>query len=284
MSVIKSFDMLTDGEYAFSVKVLGIPFGGPVNGAYDLHGERFTKNTNIGEGVGTIYSFLHHGYDSEVAKKFGVNALKDQIGIARKLEMTDEGWLYEILVKKSYKYKEVLKTLYDQGLLGVSSGAVPVSVIKDEDGKTIKQWFPEEISFTVSPANPATFNIIKSMEDNMEEIKVTEETAVNPITDSFTKALDAATDQVATETAKVELENRIGEIHDMFTKMLDRMEKLEGNYAKTLQVVDEGMKGVALSIGQKLAEPARPFQVAGTQKTLATDKRQTKLVMPGEGR
>lgn len=284
MSVIKSFDTLTDGEYAFSVKVLGIPFGGPVNGAYDLHGERFTKNTNIGDGVGTVYSFLHHGYDTEIAKKFGVNALKEQIGIARKLEMTDEGWLYEILVKKSYKYKKVLKALYDQGLLGVSSGAIPVSVIKDEDGKTIKQWFPDEISFTVSPANPATLNVIKSMEDDMEDIQKEKEAEVNPITDSFTKALDAASDEVATENAKVELENKIGEIHDMFNKMLDRMATLEVSYAKTLQVVDEGMKGVALSIGQKLAEPARPFQAPGTQKTLTNDKRQTKLIMPGEGR
>lgn len=180
-------------------EVVGIPYGGPeyLNGK-DLHGERFTKNTDYGKDlqgnvvVNTIYAFYDHALNDVIGR--------DQIGYAKFFQETDEGQVWEIEVMRAYRYHDMLLALAQKNLLGASSQPVQTAVEIDYESGEIKRWYPAEISLTPTPANPnavaqvmKSFNMEYKVEDVVEE-ELNKKPEDDKVEDQDTPELDLASE------------------------------------------------------------------------------------------
>jgi hypothetical protein len=154
---------------ATTFRVVGIPYGGPdYLGGVDLQGERFDKSaTDYGKNengevvVDTIYAFYDHALNDRVGKKL--------LGYAKFYQDTDDGQLWDIEVRRAYRYHDMLAALAEKNLLGASSQPVQTAVEIDGATGLIKQWMPAEISLTTTPANP------KAVAEVMKNFKLEDE-------------------------------------------------------------------------------------------------------------
>jgi len=126
-----------------------------VFGGKDLVGDRFTKQTDLGdtrpfEGLPV---FFDHAAGSLVS----------QIGVVKSWVPTDEGIDVEIELDKSHRYiKEIMK-LVKSGRLGLSTGAV--SHLVERVNGELKRWVVGELSLTATPAEPRTLPGVKTLGD-----------------------------------------------------------------------------------------------------------------------
>ncbi len=131
------------------IEGLAIPFGGPIGGK-DLHGERFTADTDIvrdlyPNGRPTLYN---HGVNKDMELTVQGRQFED--------ELTPEGIFARVELDKNAKYHAVVSDLIRRSKLSFSSGAIPHLVKTSADG-TITRWPWQELSLTPTPANPDAF-------------------------------------------------------------------------------------------------------------------------------
>ncbi len=161
---MKSFEISPEGD--LHILVYGVPFGGPeyLDGK-DLHEERFDKNTDIGP-LEKVLSFWDHAKvsDDPTYKHVGEYFGTDPIGIAEKVGMDDEGWIYKIIVDRRKKYFELLKRLADAKLIDASSTPFQRSAEKTADGLWTK-WHVVEVALTPTAANPLARQLAKSISE-----------------------------------------------------------------------------------------------------------------------
>ena len=119
---------------------------GVVFGGVDLTGDRFTKNTDFGES--RSFAGLPVYYDHSLG------GLKSQIGAVKQWIPTDEGIDVEIELDRRHAYASKVMELVKRGALGLSTGALPHLVVR-ENGE-LKRWVIGEISLTPTPAEPRT--------------------------------------------------------------------------------------------------------------------------------
>ncbi len=163
------------------IVLLGLPYGSPDR--KDLQDDYFTKDTDFGTVQEVVAYFSHANPLDEKALQEGILTPETH----RKLSLTpmgkavvetetDEGILYRIMFDKAYRYKKLVKRLYDEGLLGASSTPFQKTVEKESDGK-ITKWHVIELGPTLSAANPDTRESLKEIfksigEDDLVEPKV----------------------------------------------------------------------------------------------------------------
>jgi HK97 family phage major capsid protein len=125
---------------------------GIVFNKYDLDGEVFTKNTNF------FVDSINY-----VPVLYGHNAkeIKEVLGKATISSITEEGVLFDIIIKRSNKYFGLIKKLVELGRLGLSTGALPQTL--EKDGNFIKQWQIGELSLVENPAEPSTIFTLKEI-------------------------------------------------------------------------------------------------------------------------
>lgn len=153
-------------EGDLSIRVVGVPFGGPdYLGRRDLDNEYFDKSTDVGP-LSVVLSYFHHGQDQE----FG----PEPTGVAQKVGQSEEGWLYDIIVHRNHRYKDLLKRLAEQGHLGVSSTPFQATAQKTEDGLW-KTWHVIELGLTPTPANPDAKILVQKALNEMANKKSVED-------------------------------------------------------------------------------------------------------------
>lgn len=119
---------------------------GVIFGGVDLTGDRFTKNTDFGETRSFIGLPVYYDHS--------LGGLKSQIGEVKQWIPTDEGIDVEIELDRRNKYASKVMELVKRGGLGLSTGALPHLVVR-ENGE-LKRWVIGEISLTPTPAEPRT--------------------------------------------------------------------------------------------------------------------------------
>ena len=139
---------------------------GIVFNTIDLQGEKFTPDTELMlENVKAIPVLWEHT----------VTGLDDILGFAKAVRKDDIGVFFELNLKRSNAYVEAVRKFAERGRLGLSTGALPQTMQREEDGKTIKRWQVCEISATVTPAEFRTLGVaeVKALEDvmNLENAK-----------------------------------------------------------------------------------------------------------------
>ena len=170
------------------IEGLAIPYGGPMAGGKDLHGETFTPDTDLAldwfpQGRPLIYD---HGLDAH--QKTSVQ------GRQTEHEMIDEGvWVHAVL-DTSAKYHTAVARLIAAGKMFFSSGAMAHLVDVDPATGAIKRWPWVELTMTPTPANPyAAMYPVKSV-DLVEHLGATGLDVPADLIAAALKALDSEDD------------------------------------------------------------------------------------------
>lgn len=216
--LVKGVHVTEEGDVV--IPVIGIPFRGPKGGNADLIGDVFDKNTDFGPAeVDTVYSYFDHGMSvdyiaDEYEELYGeapdsqtLNRLKsafgrEPIGYAKRIEETDEGILYNIVVSRRHKYKELLRRLAEEGMLDASSKAVE-RINDPQNPNRIKGWHIGAIDLTPSPMNPEAKALIKSimeaqqMGDETKTQKAVADEAQTQVVEPTDAGADEATPQAS---------------------------------------------------------------------------------------
>lgn len=157
----------------WELDVLGVPFGGPVNGK-DSDGEYFSPNTEIYKDFfKTIPVFYYHGINPD-----GKTAQKDPvlIGTAQYSRTDKRGHWYRVTLNKAVAFAKRMWEAAKQGIARASSGSLS-HLVRIEKGGEIKNWAVAELSLIDAegkrqPANAwaVASPVMKAMYDqaNME--------------------------------------------------------------------------------------------------------------------
>lgn len=152
-------------------------------GGTDLHGERFTPETEVESAytkTGRLYVDFEHGHKPEADGP----GRHDVLGYVdwSTARMTEKGLWVERVLERRNQYMQAIEPLIEQGLFGTSSEAVPEEVEVDEGGN-IRRWPLRRDTLTVNPAEP------RMMVDNfLAAIKsIVDKQAVEPAKDIFTE-------------------------------------------------------------------------------------------------
>lgn len=111
----------------------------------DLEGEFFTKETNF---------YLENFERLPVLYGHNQKEIRGVIGKATVERIDDVGILFNIIIDRANKYKELVKKLVEMGKLGLSSGTAEQFFSKEAN--MIKEWGLVELSLTETPAEPRT--------------------------------------------------------------------------------------------------------------------------------
>lgn len=122
----------------------------------DLHDEKFTRETEfLLDKVKSVPFLWEHNLDGP----------GDILGFATPVKTDDIGILFEINLRRSHQYVEMVRRFVEKGRLGLSTGALPQTMRRD--GQEIKRWQICELSGTVTPAEFRTLGVheVKAIED-----------------------------------------------------------------------------------------------------------------------
>lgn len=289
---IGAVDYTPEGD--LKIRVIGVPFGGPEYlGGKDLDNEYFSKSTDVGP-LPVVLSYFHHGQDPD----FG----PELTGVAQKVGQSDEGWLYDVIVHRNHRYKDLLKRLAEEGHLGVSSTPYQATAQKSEDGLW-KTWHVVELGLTPSPANPeARILVQKAMEEMankktaedqvQEEIPVTAEAEAQVVDeqpepeveaqpevslkDMIYKALtEAKPSDDGSSTLIAELAKNVASIEE-------RIERMEQNQEKRLNEIRDAFPALAKAMAEYTTQAleGQVSEFAQKSKTEREIEQRQKAVAP----
>jgi HK97 family phage major capsid protein len=136
--------MVTD----YVIKGTAIVYGGR-----DLVGDYFTKETDLGKTRPFVGMPVY--YDHALGNE------RNQIGVVKQWEETDGGIDVEIELNKRYKYVQQVLELVKKGVIGLSTGAVGNTVVREKG--QLKRWVVGELSLTTTPCEPRTVTSAKAV-------------------------------------------------------------------------------------------------------------------------
>jgi HK97 family phage major capsid protein len=127
----------------------------------DLYGEKFAPDTEL---------FLENIKSIPVLWEHNLGDVTDVLGWAKPVKTDEVGVFFELSLRKSNKYIEAIRKFAEMGRLGLSTGALPQTIIRDDKTKTIKRWQVCEISTTVTPAEFRTLGVsqVKALAEMVE--------------------------------------------------------------------------------------------------------------------
>jgi len=114
----------------------------------DLHGEKFTQDTQF---------FLENVKSVPVLWEHNLTDVNDIMGWAKAVHTDSVGVFFELALKRSNAYVAAIQKLAEKGRIGLSTGALPQTIRRDDN--VIKQWQVCEISTTVTPAEFRTLGV-----------------------------------------------------------------------------------------------------------------------------
>ena len=123
---------------------------GVVFDAHDFHGEKFEKDTEF---------FLENVKAIPVLWEHNRRESADILGYAKHVRTDDLGIVFEMALQRSNRYVGLVEKFVKMGRLGLSTGALPQTIVRDDDSKSVKRWQICEISATVEPAEFRTLGV-----------------------------------------------------------------------------------------------------------------------------
>lgn len=160
---------------------------GVVFDATDLHGEKFAPDVEL---------FLENVKQIPVLWEHNLSSPTDILGWAKAIRTDDVGVFFELALKRSNAYVSMIQKLAEKGRIGLSTGALPQTVLRDDVNKTIKRWQVCEISATVTPADFRTLGVeeVKALEEILNSDKAEDSQegteGVKPVSDESPIAED----------------------------------------------------------------------------------------------
>ncbi len=131
---------------------------GVVFNTEDLHGEMFTPETDL---------MLDNVKAVPVLWEHTATGVKDILGFAKHVRTDDFGVLFELTLKRSNKYVEMIRKFVERGRLGLSTGALPQTI--QREGIVIKRWQVGELTATVTPAEFRTLGVVQTKSEMKAE-------------------------------------------------------------------------------------------------------------------
>lgn len=195
---------------------------GIVFDSIDLHGEKFTKETNFFiEGINSVPVLWSHN----------LKEIKGILGKATISQIDDVGVLFDIIIDRSNRYMQLVKKLVETGRVGLSTGALPQTA--EKEGNVIKSWQIGEISLTETPAEFLTLSLeeVKHFADMLNEVS-------SESSDESYKLEELN----QTEKAEIEFEN----IEIIGEQKMENIEtpQVENAYEKTMKALEEKLEKV----------------------------------------
>lgn len=120
--------------------VLGVPFGGPVQGR-DLHGECFTPSTKLHLDKFSPLVLYYHAFDPAGLPQ----GEPVEIGEIIAHEQRPDGWWFKVLLDRTQAYAQRVWNAAQKNLARASSGSAEHLIRTNADG-TIKNWPMVELS------------------------------------------------------------------------------------------------------------------------------------------
>lgn len=170
----------------------------------DVYGDIFTKDTNFGGSRPFV--------GMEVMYDHALTSVKGSIGKVTDWVMTDDGIDVEIEINKHLDYAQKIMDMVKMGIIGLSTGALPHTIIQDSQAKTYKRWTVGELSLTPQPAAPHTIFTVKHMQGDFARTAanhdVTDHNQSSHTMESIDmdKSLQEFADTVATKAATAALD------------------------------------------------------------------------------
>lgn len=126
----------------------------------DLHGEKFVPDTEF---------FLENVKSIPVLWEHNLDSVNDILGWATPVKTDETGVFFNMALNRSNKYVAAIMKLVEKGRVGLSTGALPQTIVRD--GDKIKRWQVCEISTTVTPAEFRTLGVneVKALADILGE-------------------------------------------------------------------------------------------------------------------
>ncbi len=172
----------------------------------DLDGEYFTKETNF---------YLENFEKLPVLYGHNQKEIRGVIGKAAVERVDDVGILFNIIIDRASKYKELVKKLVEMGKLGLSSGTAEQFFSKEQN--MIKEWGLVELSLTETPAEPRTIL-------TLEEVATIKQIEEENVQESSEEGVQASEELSAEET---ELVKSVVEFNEIEIKGENKMEDVK---------------------------------------------------------
>lgn len=196
---------VSDSEEYVIYDFLGLPYVGPLKGNKDLHGTRFTPQTNIGSGLHSMPVHFDHGL-SDIDALRGV-----EIGSAVLGEEVEDGRIISVYIKKRSKYEKMMAELQELGILRGSAQSIASLYQVDKDSGVLRSFVPCEFAVTVTPSNDENKvlqvrELMRSIitEDDFMAAKTALETTRTTANDVPVEASDVVREKVE-DTTKAEM-------------------------------------------------------------------------------
>lgn len=146
-SLLKSY-FTDDGDLV--IQVVGLPFGSPEH--LDLQGDFADEQTDTG-GLPLVFSYFDHRKSLEWLPE-EINPFKEElIGYAKSVGKTKDGLIYDIIVDRHKRYKNLVKKLADDGFLKASTEVKFRENDPNVPGR-LKTWHITAVDLTPTAANP----------------------------------------------------------------------------------------------------------------------------------
>lgn len=205
---------------------------GVVFNTIDLSGEKFAPDTEL---------FLENIKSIPVLWEHNLGDVTDVLGWATPVKTDEVGVFFELNLRKSNKYIEAIRKFAEMGRLGLSTGALPQTIIRDDKTKTIKRWQVCEISTTVTPAEFRTLGVsqVKALAEMVEG----NEEFVN-----WAKGLPEVTESEKLVTEQPPVEDKVEEKEVKTTTVQIVEEKMSEENEKVAQAQDESVKAIETKV------------------------------------
>lgn len=246
----KAVKALSETEDTIRIGGYGVVWGGR-----DLEGDHFEKDTNLWLDAPAMPRPMM--YDHGRSRLIG----KAVIGKWDVAKPDDYGLWIEGEMSKSSAYHEMIMPLVKAGVVGISSGAAPHTIIK-ENGK-VKSWGIFEFTLSTTPYEPRTLGVaeLRSIAEEMPSVKALLPKESGELSAGATGGKDAA-DVIDTKQGDNEMPEAIT-IEQVKALMEEQRKETVNEVVKSL-AAQQPVKAIA-DVTVTKDEGDQPFKSLGEQ-------------------
>ena len=197
----------------------------------DLEGEFFTKETNF---------YLENFERLPVLYGHNQKEIRGVIGKATVEKVDDVGILFNIIIDRASRYKELVKKLVEMGKLGLSSGTAEQFFSKEAN--MIKEWGLIELSLTETPAEPRTIltleEVAKIKQIEEEILQGSSEEGVETSEELSVEETEFVKDVIEFNEIKVIGDNKMEDVKEGGNVEDSRMKSIESALERIMGIIE----------------------------------------------
>lgn len=197
----------------------------------DLDDEYFTKETNF---------YLENFERLPVLYGHNQKEIRGVIGKATVEKVDDVGILFNIIIDRANRYKELVKKLVEMGKLGLSSGTAEQFFSKEAN--MIKEWGLVELSLTETPAEPRTIltleEVAKIKQIEEEILQGSSEEGVETSEELSVEETEFVKDVIEFNEIKVIGDNKMEDVKEGGNVEDSRMKSIESALERIMGIIE----------------------------------------------